>query len=466
MPEKGTVVMSRYELGRSLGHGTFSKVYQARSLVSGETVAVKVIDKEKALRAGAGMVDQIEREVAVMRLVGRHPNVVRLHEVMASRSKIYFVMELVRGGELLARLVAGGGRLGEDAARRYFHQLVAAVDFCHSRGVYHRDLKPENLLVDDDGSGGGGNLKVTDFGLSALSASRRHDGLLHTTCGTPSYVAPEIIGDKGYDGATADVWSCGVILFLLLAGYLPFFDSNLMEMYKKITNGEFKVPDWFTPDARSLISRLLDPNPTTRITIDELVKHPWFKKGHTKRPASSNTMKLNEEEKPANAAMNMKPASLNAFDIISLSQGFDLSGMFCCHGHSSRTQDQLFVTGKPATAIVSRLEEIAETEHFTVKKKQKKRQEEDGMAVKLQGWKEGRKGQLAIDAEIFEVSPSCYVVEVKKTAGDTLEYQAFCNRDLRPSLNDICWTSPATAASEKNQLPAVSEVSPLSSPRN
>uniref|UniRef100_A0A0D3G4E2 non-specific serine/threonine protein kinase n=1 Tax=Oryza barthii TaxID=65489 RepID=A0A0D3G4E2_9ORYZ len=420
MPEKGTVVMSRYELGRSLGHGTFSKVYQARSLVSGETVAVKVIDKEKALRAGAGMVDQIEREVAIMRLVGRHPNVVRLHEVMASRSKIYFVMELVRGGELLAR----------------------------------------------HGSGGGGNLKVTDFGLSALSASRRHDGLLHTTCGTPSYVAPEIIGDKGYDGATADVWSCGVILFLLLAGYLPFFDSNLMEMYKKITNGEFKVPDWFTPDARSLISRLLDPNPTTRITIDELVKHPWFKKGHTKRPASSNTMKLNEEEKPANAAMNMKPASLNAFDIISLSQGFDLSGMFCCHGHSSRTQDQLFVTRKPATAIVSRLEEIAETEHFTVKKKQKKRQEEDGMAVKLQGWKEGRKGQLAIDAEIFEVSPSCYVVEVKKTAGDTLEYQAFCNRDLRPSLNDICWTSPATAASEKNQLPAVSEVSPLSSPRN
>uniref|UniRef100_A0A0E0KZP8 non-specific serine/threonine protein kinase n=1 Tax=Oryza punctata TaxID=4537 RepID=A0A0E0KZP8_ORYPU len=464
MPEKGTVVMSRYELGRSLGHGTFSKVYHARSLVSGEIVAVKVIDKEKALRAGAGMVDQIEREVAVMRLVGRHPNVVHLHEVMASRSKIYFVMELVRGGELLGRLFAGG-RLGEDTARRYFHQLVAAVDFCHSRGVYHRDLKPENLLVDDDG---GGNLKVTDFGLSALSASRRRDGLLHTTCGTPSYVAPEIIGDKGYDGATADVWSCGVILFLLLAGYLPFFDSNLMEMYKKITNGEFKIPDWFTPDARSLISRLLDPNPKTRITIDELVNHPWFKKGYTK-PASSNTIKLNEEEKSANA-MNMKPACLNAFDIISLSHGFDLSGMFF-HGHSHRTQE-LFVTGKPAAAIVSRLEEIAETENFTVekkkKKKKKKEQEEDGMTVKLQGWKEGRKGQLAIDAEIFEVSPSCYVVEVKKTAGDTLEYQAFCNRDLRPSLNDICWTSPAPAAtaSSENQQPAVSELSPLSSPRN
>ncbi|KAG8067475.1 hypothetical protein GUJ93_ZPchr0005g14311 [Zizania palustris] len=446
--EKNTVLMNRYELGRTLGHGTFSKVYQARSLVSGENVAVKVIDKEKVLRVGAGMVDQIKREVAVMRLI-RHPNVVQLHEVMASKTKIYFVMEHVSGGELFSRVLASG-RLREEPVRRYFHQLIGAVDFCHSRGVYHRDLKPENLLVNDDG-----NLKVSDFGLSALRESRRPDGLLHTACGTPSYVAPEIISRKGYDGAMADVWSCGVILFVLLAGYLPFSDSNLMDMYKKISKGEYKSPSWFSLDVRKLLSRLLDPNPKTRITIDKIVEHPWFKIGYKPaamaaqpHPHSSDTLKDHlhgcairsngeddEEQQPANA---MKPASLNAFDIISLSHGFDLSGLFEMGQTTKRHNNvhELFVTGKPASAIVSKLEEIAETEHFKVRK------QVDGM-VTLQGSKEGRKGQLTIDAEIFEVAPSCYVVEVKKTAGDTLEYQTFCNKDLRPSLTDICWTSPS-----------------------
>uniref|UniRef100_A0A0D9WDT7 non-specific serine/threonine protein kinase n=1 Tax=Leersia perrieri TaxID=77586 RepID=A0A0D9WDT7_9ORYZ len=445
-PGGAAVVMGRYELGRLLGHGTFSKVYHARSLVSGEAVAVKVIDKEKALLAGAGMAGQIEREIAAMRLVGRHPNVVRLHEVMATRTKIYFVMDLVRGGELLARLVAVGGRLGEAPARRYFRQLVAAVDYCHSRGVYHRDLKPENLLVDDDD---GGNLKawfkVSDFGLSAL---RRPAGggdgrLLHTTCGTPSYVAPEIIGNKGYDGATADVWSCGVILFLLLAGHLPFFHSNLMEMYNKITKSEFRFPDWFSLDARSLISRLLDPNPKTRITIDDIINHPWLNKGHhNPTPAtSSNNFKSIEEEEEDKPANLMKPASLNAFEIISLSHGFDLSGLFC--NDQIEKKQEVFVSGRTASAIVSRLEEIAEAEEFEVEKKRKKKKqsESEGMTVKMKGWREGRKGRLAVDAEILEVSPSCYVVEVKKTAGDTMEYQAFCSRGLRPSLKDVCWST-------------------------
>ncbi|CAM0957390.1 unnamed protein product [Alopecurus aequalis] len=446
--EKGTILMNRYELGRILGHGTFAKVYHARSLMPDHhSVAIKVIDKEKVLRVG--MIEQIKREISIMRLV-RHPNIVQLHEVMASKTKIYFVMEYVRGGELFSRVAKG--RLREEVARKYFQQVIGAIDFCHSRGVYHRDLKLENLLIDDTD-----NVKVSDFGLSAVRESQRPDGLLHTTCGTPSYVAPEIIDNKGYDGAKADVWSCGVILFVLLAGYLPFYDSNLMEMYRKIGKAEYKIPHWFSHDVRKLLETLLDPNPETRITIEKLVECPWFKKEY--KPAvvlaqphsPTNDVQVafstghedNRCEKAAEQSSDpMKPASLNAFDIISLSHGFDLSGLL--EMEQKQKVHELFMTQKPASAIVSKLEEIAETEHFNVRKK-------DGI-VKLQGSKEGRKGQLTIDAEIFEVASSCYVVEVKKAAGDTLEYQTFCDKDLRPSLKDICWTSPS-----EDQLSSESE---------
>nr|APD15501.1 CIPK5 [Saccharum hybrid cultivar ROC22] len=450
MEKKPTILMNRYELGRMLGQGTFAKVYHGRNLASSQSVAIKVIDKEKVLRVG--MIDQIKREISVMRLV-RHPNVVQLHEVMASKSKIYFAMEYVRGGELFTRVARG--RPKEDNARRYFNQLIGAVDFCHSRGVYHRDLKPENLLVDEHG-----NLKVSDFGLSALRECQKQDGLLHTTCGTPAYVAPEIINKKGYDGAKADIWSCGVILFVLLAGYLPFHDANLMEMYRRISRGDVKYPQWFSSDLRRFMSKLLDPNPNTRITIEKLVEHPWFKKGYKPavmlaQPHGSNSLKDvqvafstadneggSKVEQPAGSSL--KPTSLNAFDIISHSRGFDLSGLFEVD-QEQKASNSRFMTQKPASAIVSKLEQIAETERFMVKK-------QDGL-VKLQGSKEGRKGQLAIDAEIFEVTPAFYVVEVKKSAGDTLEYERFCNKGLRPSLSDICWSSQSEAPSVVHSSP-------------
>ncbi|XP_042755932.1 CBL-interacting protein kinase 5 [Lactuca sativa] len=461
--KKGTILMQRYEIGRLLGQGTFAKVYYARNLKTNQSVAVKVIDKEQVMKVG--LIDQIKREIAVMRLV-KHPNVVQLYEVMASKSKIYFAMEYVRGGELFNKV--SKGRLKEDAARKYFQQLVAAVDFCHSRGVYHRDLKPENLLLDESG-----NLKVTDFGLSALCESRRQDGLLHTTCGTPAYVAPEVINKKGYDGQKADIWSCGVILYVLLAAYLPFHDNNLMEMYKKISKGEFKCPQWFAPEVKKLLSKILDPNPSTRITLAKLMENPWFRKGFKKIEASKsftnespsksfidyenairymdtpkgsyNNLKELDDPKPmlsqspsfssfspSCSKEALKPTSMNAFDIISLSQGFNLSGLFE-EGGSGQKKESRFTTKEPASAIVSKLEQVAETESFGVSKSV------DG-TVRLQGSKEGRKGQLAIDAEIFEVAPSFHVVEMKKLSGDTLEYNNFCNQELKPSLKDIVWT--------------------------
>ncbi|KAJ6731849.1 NON-SPECIFIC SERINE/THREONINE PROTEIN KINASE [Salix purpurea] len=216
--------VGKYELGRTLGEGTFAKVKFARNVETKENVAIKILDKENVLKHK--MIGQIKREISTMKLI-RHPNVVRMYEVMASKTKIYIVLQLVTGGELFDK-IASKGRLKEDEARKYFQQLICAVDYCHSRGVYHRDLKPENLLMDANGI-----LKVSDFGLSALPQQVREDGLLHTTCGTPNYVAPEVINNKGYDGARADLWSCGVILFVLMAGYLPFEEPNLMALYKK-----------------------------------------------------------------------------------------------------------------------------------------------------------------------------------------------------------------------------------------
>jgi 5'-AMP-activated protein kinase catalytic alpha subunit len=422
MEMKSNILMGRYELGRLLGQGTFAKVYYARNLKTGESVAIKVMAKEKILKVG--MIEQIKREVSVMRLV-RHPNIVRLYEVMASKTKIYFVMEYVKGGELFNKVVEKG-KLEEEEARKYFQELISAVDFCHSRGVYHRDLKLENLLLDDNG-----DMKVSDFGLSALPEQFRQDGLLHTACGTPAYVAPEVIIRKGYDGAKADIWSCGVILFVLLAGYLPFQGANVMVMYKKIYKGDFKCPTWFSWEARRLVLRLLDPNPETRITIPQLIEVPWFRLGF-KRPQADTDVNVGLLDDVDSAFCVPKPACLNAFDIISLSPGFNLSGLFK-NDVLKQEDESRFTSTQPASSIMSKLEEIASLFRFSFKKSK-------DFKVKLQGSEQGRKGHLSIDAEIFEVTPSLFVVELRKTGGDTLEYSKFCSQDLRPGLKDIVLT--------------------------
>ncbi|KAI3715010.1 hypothetical protein L6452_21973 [Arctium lappa] len=416
------VLHGKYELGRQLGHGTFAKVYHARNLHSGKSVALKVVGKEKVIKAG--MMDQIKREISVMKMVS-HPNIVELYEVMASKSKVYFAMELVRGGELFSKIEKG--RLREDVARGYFQQLISAVDFCHSRGVYHRDLKPENLLLDEEG-----NLKVTDFGLSTFSDHLRQDGLLHTTCGTPAYVAPEVIGKKGYVGAKADIWSCGVILYVLLAGFLPFQDDNIVAMYRKIYRGDFRCPPWFSSDARRLITKLLDPNPDCRYTISKIMESSWFKK--TTPP--KNPQFLSEDDDNVNLKAGKETETLNAFHIISLSEGFDLSPLFEEKKREEK-QEIRFATTKPAEVVVSKLEAVAKAMKFSVKKNG------DGSSLLLQGHEMGRKGKLGIAADMWGVAPSLLVVEVKKSSGDTLEYNQFCSKELRPALKDIVWTSPS-----------------------
>ncbi|GMI81516.1 CBL-interacting protein kinase 25, SNF1-RELATED PROTEIN KINASE 3.25 [Hibiscus trionum] len=419
--EERNILFGKYEMGRLLGKGTFAKVYYGKELTSGESVAIKVISKDEVRKEG--MMEQIKREISVMRLV-RHPNVVELKEVMATKTKIFFVMEYVRGGELFAKVFKG--KLKEDAARKYFQQLISAVDFCHSRGVSHRDLKPENLLLDENE-----DLKISDFGLSALPEQLRNDGLLHTQCGTPAYVAPEVLRKKGYDGSKADIWSCGVILYVLLAGFLPFQDENIMKMYRKVFKAEFECPPWFSTESKRLISKLLVPDPEKRITIPAISRVPWFLKRFT-RPLAFSIEELPISDDSAESKSNKlsSPKFFNAFEFISsMSSGFDLSSLF----ENKRKSGTMFTSRCSATAIMAKIEAAAKGLNFKVGNVK-------DFKMKLQGSSEGRKGKLLVTVEVSEVAPEVAIVEFSKSSGDTLEYAKFCEENVRPALKDIVWT--------------------------
>ncbi|KAF8719476.1 hypothetical protein HU200_024199 [Digitaria exilis] len=311
---------------------------------------------------------QIKREISIMRLV-RHPNILQLFEVMATKKKIYFVLEYAKGGELFDKIAKG--RLTEENARKYFQQLISAVDYCHSRGIYHRDLKPENLLLDENGT-----LKVSDFGLSALSESKRKDGLLHTACGTPAYVAPEVLIRKGYSGAKADVWSCGVILFVLVASYLPFHGRNLIEMYKKISKAEYRCPRYFSTGLKELLYGILDPDPNTRMPISRIKRSAWYRKPVglavlktetiNKTCTEATTSSFTDTEATTSGLTDcigsernqgsLRLTNLNAFDIISLSTGFDLSGLF---DEKYSQREARFTSKQSAAAVIGKLKELA-----------------------------------------------------------------------------------------------------------
>nr|UFP37829.1 CIPK14 [Lonicera japonica] len=308
-------------------------------------------------------------EISTMKLI-KHPNVLNIVEVMASKTKIYLVLEYANGGELFDK-IARNGRLKEDEARRYFQQLINAVDYCHSRGVYHRDLKPENLLLDSYGV-----LKVSDFGLSAFSQQVREDGLLHTACGTPNYVAPEVLMDKGYDGTSADVWSCGVILFVLMAGYLPFDEPSLIALYRRIQKADFTFPPWFSSGAKNFIKCILDPNPLTRMTIPKILESDWFRKDY-KPPHFEQGDDVSLDDVDAvftDSAEHFvtekkeRPVSMNAFELISRSQGFSLENLFGKQMGLVKRETR-FTSKCPPNEIMSKLEEAAKPLGFNVHKR-------------------------------------------------------------------------------------------------
>lgn len=405
-------LFGKYEIGRLLGCGAFAKVYHARNVRNGQSVAIKVINKKKV--SSTTLVSNIKREISIMRRL-RHPNIVRLFEVLATKTKIYFVMEFVKGGELFGKI--SRGRFSENLARKYFQQLISAVGYCHLYGVFHRDLKPENLLLDENG-----DLKVSDFGLSAVTDQVREDGFLHTLCGTPAYVAPEILSKKGYDGAKVDVWSCGVILYVLTAGYLPFNDPNLMAMYRKIYKGEYRCPKWMSSELKRFLSRLLDTNPAARITIEEIKRDPWFKKGYKeKKFYEEDFVEFNDDKVIKDDQVIEGSSSFNAFDLISFSSGLDLSGLF----DESCSSARLAVEESPEK-VIERVSEVAkEMENARLNRSKE-------WGVDLQGHRDG--GKFVIGLDVFRLTEKLVVVNAKKKAGDAGFFHELWEKKIRPAI--------------------------------
>ena len=257
--------LGQYEIVKTLGEGSFGKVKLATHKVSGQKVALKIISRGKLVTRD--MAGRIEREIQYLQLL-RHPHIIKLYTVITTPKEIVMVLEFA-GGELFDYIV-NHGKLHEDKARKFFQQIVCAIEYCHRHKIVHRDLKPENLLLDD-----AFNVKIADFGLSNIMT----DGnFLKTSCGSPNYAAPEVISGKLYAGPEVDVWSCGVILYVLLTGRLPFDDEYIPALFKKIQQGNYNVPSYISPGAARLIRRMLQVNPVSRITIQEIRQDPWFTK--------------------------------------------------------------------------------------------------------------------------------------------------------------------------------------------
>ncbi|XP_078453140.1 serine/threonine-protein kinase BRSK2-like isoform X2 [Lampetra planeri] len=260
-----------YRLEKTLGKGQTGLVKLGVHCVTGRKVAIKIVNREKLSES---VLMKVEREIAILKLI-EHPHVLKLYDVYENKKYLYLVLEHVSGGELFDYLVKKG-RLTPKEARKFLRQIISALDFCHSHSICHRDLKPENLLLDEKN-----NIRIADFGMASLQVG---DNLLETSCGSPHYACPEVIRGEKYDGRKADVWSCGVILFALLVGALPFDDDNLRQLLEKVKRGVFHMPHFIPPDCQNLLRGMIEVDTNKRLTLEQVQKHSWYLVGAKNEP--------------------------------------------------------------------------------------------------------------------------------------------------------------------------------------
>ena len=260
---------SRYEKLYTLGKGNFGKVYLVEDRKSGEQYAVKVVDK-KMFKSGDQR-QHAQREQAICETFASglsHKNVVRVFDVMTDNDYIYIVMEYVEGGELFDKIKQSKG-LAEPTARRWFREIIEAVEYIHDNNIVHRDLKPENVLIDNTQ-----RIRICDFGFGNVFKERHQ--VLSTYCGSPFYAAPEMVTATPYRGPPVDLWSCGVILFAMLTGSLPFQGDEMPQLFQKISRGQYTIPPYVTRDASDLIQKLLCKDAKERISAKDCLLHPWL----------------------------------------------------------------------------------------------------------------------------------------------------------------------------------------------
>ncbi|XP_015728965.1 SNF-related serine/threonine-protein kinase-like [Coturnix japonica] len=274
-----------YDLERTLGKGHFAVVKLARHVFTGQRVAVKVIDKSKLAGEAAG---QLLQEVRCMKLV-QHPNVVRLYEVIDTHAKLYLILELGDGGDMFDHIMRHEGGLAEPRAKHYFAQIVHAISYCHKLHVVHRDLKPENVVFFQEQ----GLVKLTDFGFS----NRFQPGkMLTTSCGSLAYSAPEILLGDEYDAPAVDIWSLGVILYMLVCGQPPFQEANDSETLTMIMDCRYTVPPHVSAQCSDLISRMLQRDPRQRASLEQIEAHAWLQ-GVDPSPASRCLLPLTSHKR-------------------------------------------------------------------------------------------------------------------------------------------------------------------------
>ncbi|KAI9318650.1 kinase-like domain-containing protein, partial [Dichotomocladium elegans] len=258
----------RYEKIRTLGRGNFGKVYLAKDGNTGEEVAIKVVDKT-SFRSNDQRQHATNEKAICEKFSGRlkHKNIVRVHWVASDDESVYVAMEYIEGGELFEK-IKQNHRLEEPLARRWFREIIEAVHYIHQNGIVHRDLKPENVLIDRHH-----HIRICDFGFGKFCEQHQ---VLSTYCGSPFYAAPEMVTATPYRGPPVDMWSCGVILYAMLAGTLPFQGEDMPQLFRRINNATYSIPGYVSKEAADLIRRLLSKNPAQRITAEACLRHPWL----------------------------------------------------------------------------------------------------------------------------------------------------------------------------------------------
>ncbi|KAJ3122343.1 hypothetical protein HK098_002931 [Nowakowskiella sp. JEL0407] len=270
-------ILEDYRIEKLLGEGSYGKVKLATHIPTNLPVAIKYLSKSSLKMLGTS--ERILREIIVLTNLS-HDNISRLLQVLNDSNYIYLVLEYASGGELFDYIVRRG-RLTENKARKIFSMLLSAVRYSHSVGVVHRDLKPENILMDEFG-----NIKIIDFGFSTVTNEGKY---LETFCGSAAYAAPEMITGCKYTGGEVDIWSMGVILYMMVCGNLPWDDKNITRMFGQISDCKYHLPKYLSDDCKDLIRKILMPDPKLRISINQILEHPWLKQN----PAISNLSNLN-----------------------------------------------------------------------------------------------------------------------------------------------------------------------------